>query len=117
MITGRSVATCRQRSTQDLPPTSARHPFAGTPEDSAEPFTSLQGTNAPLWHGATSVLVPMGATSEDLRYLKSLAFHLWLLGYELPGKQRQTRFSTLAAFARLFTATLGTAAACRARTA
>jgi hypothetical protein len=30
--------------------------------------------------------VVVGGTSDDLRYLKSISLHLWLFGYELPGK-------------------------------
>lgn len=33
----------------------------------------------------TSVIVTAGKASEDLRYLKSVALHLHLFGYELPG--------------------------------
>lgn len=38
-----------------------------------------------MWGGATALLIATGASSDDLRYLKSLSVHLWLLGYELPG--------------------------------
>uniref|UniRef100_A0A7S0S408 FACT complex subunit n=1 Tax=Chlamydomonas leiostraca TaxID=1034604 RepID=A0A7S0S408_9CHLO len=37
-----------------------------------------------LWGGCNAIAVAVGASSEDLRYLKSLALHLWLFGYELP---------------------------------
>lgn len=32
------------------------------------------------------MVVVAGKASEDLRYLKSVALHLHLFGYELPGK-------------------------------
>lgn len=37
-----------------------------------------------LWNGADAVGVLTPRTSEDLRYLKSTALHVWLLGYEFP---------------------------------
>ncbi len=41
-----------------------------------------------LWNGAEALVVPVGASSEELRYHKSIALQVWLYGYELPGKQR-----------------------------
>jgi nucleosome binding factor SPN SPT16 subunit len=49
------------------------------------PLLISQANLDTLWGGATAIVVATGASSEDLRYLKSLALHLWLLGYELPG--------------------------------
>jgi len=36
------------------------------------------------WSDANALAVLVGASSEDLRYLKSISLHLWLFGYELP---------------------------------
>ncbi|KAG1678588.1 hypothetical protein FOA52_012595 [Chlamydomonas sp. UWO 241] len=36
------------------------------------------------WAGANSLSIVVGASSEDLRYLKSISLQLWLFGYELP---------------------------------
>ncbi|GFH23153.1 uncharacterized protein HaLaN_20721, partial [Haematococcus lacustris] len=47
-------------------------------------YAQWQETNTAAWGGARAILVSVGAASEDLRYLKSLALHLWLFGYELP---------------------------------
>ncbi|KAL6764928.1 global transcription factor [Haematococcus lacustris] len=47
-------------------------------------YVQWQETNTAAWGGARAILVSVGAASEDLRYLKSLALHLWLFGYELP---------------------------------
>ena len=44
--------------------------------------------DAAAWGGATSVLVargPQSADDQDIRYAKSIALHLWLFGYEVPG--------------------------------
>lgn len=43
-----------------------------------------------VWNGAEALVVPVGASSEELRYHKSIALQVWLYGYELPGKQRRT---------------------------
>lgn len=40
-----------------------------------------------MWNGATALGIPVGAASEDLRYLKSIALQMWLFGYELPGEE------------------------------
>eukprot|EP00249_Psilotum_nudum_P024634 c29245_g1_i1 orf=537-3725(+) len=37
-----------------------------------------------LWGGAESLAIVTPPTSEDLRYLKSSALHIWMLGYEFP---------------------------------
>jgi nucleosome binding factor SPN SPT16 subunit len=37
-----------------------------------------------VWGGADAIAVVTPPSSEDLRYLKSSALHLWLLGYEFP---------------------------------
>lgn len=42
--------------------------------------------NAELWGNVSSFAVAAGTTSEELRYLKSLALQQWLFGYELPGE-------------------------------
>ncbi len=39
------------------------------------------------WSGANALAIAVGASSEDLRYLKSISLHLWLFGYELPGER------------------------------
>jgi nucleosome binding factor SPN SPT16 subunit len=46
----------------------------------------LQANRSTLWDNTNAVVVAVGGSSEDLRYLKSIAMHLWLFGYELPGK-------------------------------
>lgn len=33
----------------------------------------------------TAIVVPVGANSTELRYLKSISLELYLFGYELPG--------------------------------
>lgn len=38
-----------------------------------------------IWGGSTAIVVAVGPSSDELRYLKSVALHLWLFGYELPG--------------------------------
>ena len=48
-----------------------------------------------LWNGAEALVVPVGASSEELRYHKSIALQVWLYGYELPGKQRSTEMVSL----------------------
>eukprot|EP00951_Prasinocladus_malaysianus_P048077 scaffold654367_cov71-Prasinocladus_malaysianus.AAC.1 len=40
--------------------------------------------NKDAWEGAGSICVAAGPASEDFRYLKSVALHIWLFGYELP---------------------------------
>lgn len=37
-----------------------------------------------LWNSAEALVVPVGASSEELRYHKSIALQVWLYGYELP---------------------------------
>lgn len=39
-----------------------------------------------VWNGAEAIVVAVGASSEELRYHKSIALQVWLYGYELPGK-------------------------------
>ena len=41
--------------------------------------------NPDLYDDVASVCVAAGPASEDFRYLKSVALHIWLFGYELPG--------------------------------
>ncbi len=53
----------------------------------------LQAGN--LWNGAEALVVPVGASSEELRYHKSIALQVWLYGYELPGKQCSTKTFSL----------------------
>jgi hypothetical protein len=47
-----------------------------------------QANRDTVWNGATALSVAVGAASEDLRYLKSIALQMWLFGYELPGELR-----------------------------
>lgn len=47
-------------------------------------YDAWQASKSTLWGGVNAVAVPVGASSDDLRYLKSISLHLWLLGYELP---------------------------------
>lgn len=51
-------------------------------------LSASQTNRSALWEGATSLVIPVGATSDDLRYLKSISLHLWLFGYELPGGRK-----------------------------
>ena len=37
-----------------------------------------------IWGSADALAVVTPPASEDLRYLKSSALHIWLLGYEFP---------------------------------
>jgi nucleosome binding factor SPN SPT16 subunit len=46
----------------------------------------LQENRADIWDNANALAVVVGGTSDDLRYLKSISLHLWLFGYELPGR-------------------------------
>jgi nucleosome binding factor SPN SPT16 subunit len=48
-------------------------------------YKHWQDGDAGLWDGASSICVAAGPASEDFRYLKSVALHIWLFGYELPG--------------------------------
>lgn len=51
------------------------------PEDMAKCLLLvLQAARASLWGGAEALAVASGPGSEDLRYLKSSALQLWLLG-------------------------------------
>jgi nucleosome binding factor SPN SPT16 subunit len=45
----------------------------------------LKQENPNEWASCHAIAVPVGSSSQDLRYLKSLTLHFWLLGYELPG--------------------------------
>lgn len=51
-----------------------------------EPFSlfSLQGKRDELWSGVKSFVIATGPTSEDLKYLKSVAIQQYLMGYEVP---------------------------------
>lgn len=49
---------------------------------------NMQENRATVWDNANVLSVPVGSTSDDLRYLKSISLHLWLFGYELPGNQK-----------------------------
>jgi nucleosome binding factor SPN SPT16 subunit len=40
----------------------------------------------------TSLVVPVGSASDELRYLKSIALQLYLFGYELPGTPTTPHF-------------------------
>lgn len=44
-----------------------------------------QANQATLWSNANALAIVVGASSDDLRYLKSISLQLWLFGYELPG--------------------------------
>lgn len=48
-----------------------------------------QEKRSTLWENASALAIPVGSTSDDLRYLKSISLHLWLFGYELPGEQQR----------------------------
>lgn len=43
-----------------------------------------------MWNGAEAIAVAVGASSEELRYHKSIALQVWLYGYELPGEYQFT---------------------------
>lgn len=43
-----------------------------------------------MWNGAEAIVVAVGASSEELRYHKSIALQVWLYGYELPGEYQFT---------------------------
>jgi len=47
-------------------------------------YKAWQAGGEGLWDGAGSICVAAGPASEDFRYLKSVALHIWLFGYELP---------------------------------
>ncbi|KAJ6808865.1 FACT complex subunit SPT16-like [Iris pallida] len=47
-------------------------------------YTHFKEHKADLWGGSDAVVVATPPPSEDLRYLKSSAFNMWLLGYEFP---------------------------------
>ncbi|MEW5314858.1 MAG: hypothetical protein WDW38_006323 [Sanguina aurantia] len=47
-------------------------------------YQNWEEKGSSAWAGATAVYVVMGSSSEEIRYLKSLALHMWLFGYELP---------------------------------
>lgn len=47
-------------------------------------FSDLVQTSI-VWNGAEAIVVPVGASSEELRYHKSIALQVWLYGYEIPG--------------------------------
>jgi FACT complex subunit SPT16 N-terminal lobe domain len=48
-------------------------------------YDAWRANRSTLWDNATALVIPVGASSDDLRYLKSISLHLWLFGYELPG--------------------------------
>ena len=48
-------------------------------------YSSLQANQTSTWSDASAIAIVVGASSEDLRYLKSISIQLWLFGYELPG--------------------------------
>jgi hypothetical protein len=45
-----------------------------------ERTSALQASRASLWGGAVALAVATGPATEDLRYLKSSALQMWLLG-------------------------------------
>ena len=45
----------------------------------------MQAKGSTSWSNASALAIVIGASSEDLRYLKSISLQLWLFGYELPG--------------------------------
>lgn len=56
------------------------------------PPTALQeGTGWGESKKCTAFVISVGAASEQLRYLKSIALELYLFAYELPGLSRPKR--------------------------
>jgi nucleosome binding factor SPN SPT16 subunit len=44
-----------------------------------------QEQRAELWDNSNVLAIICGASSDDLRYLRSISLHLWLFGYEVTG--------------------------------
>ncbi|KAF3327038.1 FACT complex subunit SPT16-like protein [Carex littledalei] len=47
-------------------------------------YESWRAHNSDLWASADAISISTPPSSEDLRYLKSSAMNIWLLGYEFP---------------------------------
>lgn len=47
-------------------------------------YTHWKEQKADLWGASDAIAIATPPTSEDLRYLKSSAMNIWLLGYEFP---------------------------------
>ncbi|KAJ3702142.1 hypothetical protein LUZ61_005847 [Rhynchospora tenuis] len=47
-------------------------------------YDNWQAHNSDLWASADAISIATPPSSEDLRYLKSSAMNIWLLGYEFP---------------------------------
>ncbi|CAD7701780.1 unnamed protein product [Ostreobium quekettii] len=47
-------------------------------------YASWKERRLELWRGATSLAIFVGGRLESVMYMKSLALHMWLFGYEVP---------------------------------
>lgn len=47
-------------------------------------YTHWRDHKSDLWGSTDAIAIATPPTSEDLRYLKSSALNIWLLGYEFP---------------------------------
>ena len=65
------------------------------PQSDGKPFVFVKAAYSALQEGSgwgeeskcTAFVVVVGASSNELRYLKSIALELYLFSYELPGNK------------------------------